>query len=74
MPDTTYDPEADALYIQLSDTRPVEAEEVAPNVMLDFDVEGRVVGIEVLTATKVLAPGAWSGARLPGPLRTLAAE
>ncbi len=74
MPDTTHDPEADAVYIQLSDAKPVETEEVAPNVMLDFDAEGRVTGIEVLTASKVLAPGDWSRARLPGPLPLVAAE
>ena len=44
----TYDPEADALTLRLSDG-PVETrEEVAPNVVLDFDADGRVVGIEVL--------------------------
>ncbi len=30
------------------DTKSVETEEVAPGVMLDFDSEGRVIGIEVL--------------------------
>lgn len=74
MPDTTYDPEADALYIHLGSTKPVEAEEVAPNVMLDFDAEGRVVGVEVLTASKVLAPGDWDRVRLPGPAHIIAAE
>ena len=44
----TYDPDADALMLRLSDTAVAESEEVAPNVVLDFDAEGRVVGIEVL--------------------------
>lgn len=74
MPDTTYDPEADALYIQLGSTRPVDAEEVAPNVMLDYDAEGRLVGVEVLTASKLLALGDWNRARLPGPGNIFAAE
>ena len=74
MPDTTYDPEADALYVHLGSTPPVETEEVAPNVMLDFDAEGRVVGVEVLTASTVLAPGDWTQARLPGPAHVIAAE
>lgn len=74
MPDTTYDPEADALYIHLGSTQPVETDEVAPNVMLDLDAEGRVVGVEVLTASKVLAPGDWIGVRLPGPAHVIAAE
>ena len=73
-PDTTHDPEADAVYIQLSDAKPFEAEEVAPGVVLDFTEDGLIVGIEVLTASKVLAPGDWSRARLPGPLPSVAAE
>ena len=61
----TYDPEADAVYIPLSDERPVDAEEVAPNVVLDFDAENRVVGVEVMWASKTLAPGGWSQWPMP---------
>ncbi|HTI65911.1 MAG TPA: DUF2283 domain-containing protein [Caulobacteraceae bacterium] len=61
----TYDPEADAVYIALSDSRPHEGSEVAPGVVLDLDAEGRVVGIEVLNAKTTLAPGAWSQAQTP---------
>jgi uncharacterized protein YuzE len=43
----TYAPEADALTLRLSDGAVESSEEVAPNVVLDFDTEGRVVGIEV---------------------------
>ncbi|MFT8245576.1 DUF2283 domain-containing protein [Roseomonas sp. BN140053] len=47
---TTYDPEADALYITLMPRGTVVAEtrEVAPGVMHDLDAEGRLVGIEIL--------------------------
>jgi uncharacterized protein YuzE len=58
----TYDPEADAAYIRLADPhlhRIVESEEVSPGVILDFTEDGRVVGIEVLHASKTLAPGDW---------------
>jgi uncharacterized protein YuzE len=44
----TYDPDADALSLRLSEAPVEESAEVAPNVVLDFDGEGRVVGIEVL--------------------------
>ena len=73
-PDTTFDPEADAVYIHLGEGDVAETEEVAPNVMLDFDAEGRVVGVEVLTASKVLAPGDWRLARPPGAAHAIAAE
>jgi hypothetical protein len=32
------------------------------------DAEGRVIGIEILAASKVLAPGDWQKAGWPGPL------
>ncbi len=71
---TTYDPEADAVYIRLAEgTRPSEAEEVAPGVVIDFTEEGRVVGLQIMPASKVLAPGAWSQARVPGALHETAA-
>ena len=47
---TTYDPEADAMFIWFgpNDAKSAETEEVAPGIMLDFDSDGRVIGIEVL--------------------------
>jgi uncharacterized protein YuzE len=47
---TSYDPEADAMFVWLAPERikSVETQEVAPGIMLDFDAEGRVIGIEVL--------------------------
>jgi uncharacterized protein YuzE len=36
----------------------IESEEVAPGIVLDFDAEGRVLAIEFLPASKVLAPAA----------------
>ena len=55
-----YDPEADAAYFYLTDGQSYESEDVAADVTLDFDKEGRVVGMEVLRASQRLAPGAWS--------------
>jgi uncharacterized protein YuzE len=47
---TSYDPEADAMFIWLApeDAKSSETREVAPGVMLDYDAEGRLIGIEVL--------------------------
>ncbi len=70
----SHDPEADAVYITLSDETPFEAAEVSPGVVLDFTEDGRVIGIEVLSASKTLAPGDWSKAPLPGVGRVAAAE
>ena len=43
----TYDKEADALYIKLTDKQIVESEEVEENVVVDFDADNNIVGIEV---------------------------
>lgn len=42
------DKETDTLYFRLDESRIVESEEVRPGVILDFDAEDRVVGIEFL--------------------------
>lgn len=72
--DMTYDPEADATYVRFSESAILESEEVFPGVILDFDTEGRVVAMEVLAASKVLAPGGWQKARPPGQPSADAAE
>ncbi len=42
------DKESDTLYLRLDESKVVESEEVRPGVILDFDSEGRVVGVEFL--------------------------
>jgi uncharacterized protein YuzE len=69
MLDITYDPELDAAHINLGSGKVADREEVTPNLVLDYDREGRVVGIEVLGASKILAPSAWQHARRPGESR-----
>ena len=56
---TTYDPQADALYVRFAEAAVVESEEVSDGVVLDFDAEGRIVAIEVLDARRHLAEGAF---------------
>ena len=42
------DKEADALYLRLDDSKIIESEEVSPGVVLDFNEDNQVVGIELL--------------------------
>ncbi len=42
------DKENDTLYLRLDESKVVESEEVRPGVILDFDSEGRVIGVEFL--------------------------
>lgn len=47
-----YDPQADAMYIRLGTGHVTDSDEVRPGVVLDFDDQGRVVGIEMLGASQ----------------------
>jgi len=47
------DKENDALYLRLDDSEIIESEEVQPGVILDFDKNNRVVGIEILALSTV---------------------
>jgi uncharacterized protein YuzE len=42
------DQEADALYLRLDESKIIESEEVSPGVVLDFNAENQVVGVEIL--------------------------
>ncbi len=46
------DPEADALYLRLDDSRIIDSEEVAPGIVLDYNEQNQVVGIEILGISK----------------------
>ncbi len=46
------DKEADALYLRLDDSKIIESEEVSPGVVLDFDQNNQVVGVEILHLSK----------------------
>ncbi len=48
-----YYPETDSLYIDLSE-KPSADSNVAPGVVLDFDVEGNLVGIDIDHASKIV--------------------
>lgn len=41
------DKESDALYFKLDESPIVESEEAQPGVILDFNADGKVVGIEI---------------------------
>jgi uncharacterized protein YuzE len=55
-PVVTHDPDANAAYIRFGSAKIVESEEVAPGVVLDFDENGRIVGMELLNAREQLPP------------------
>ena len=48
----TYDPEADALYVELRDARPSDSMDIEEGVTVDLDGDGHIIGLEVLDASK----------------------
>ncbi|PYK67412.1 MAG: hypothetical protein DME50_02640 [Verrucomicrobia bacterium] len=48
----TYDPEVDVLRILFRNAPIEESDEDKPGVILDYDKEGNVVGLEVLNASQ----------------------
>jgi len=48
----TYDPEVDVLRIIFSDAPIEESDEEKPGVILDFDKEGNITGMEILDASR----------------------
>jgi uncharacterized protein YuzE len=43
---------ADAVYLNLTDRPIEESEEVADGIVVDYDADGHIVGIEILDASK----------------------
>ena len=54
-PTIKYRAEDNAAYIRLSREKVLESAEVAPDVVFDYDAEGRIVGIELLDARAQLS-------------------
>ncbi|MGB3493237.1 MAG: DUF2283 domain-containing protein [Elainellaceae cyanobacterium] len=43
-----FDPEVDAAYLRLSDADVIDSEEIATDIVYDFDADEQIVGIELL--------------------------
>ncbi len=48
----TYEPEVDVLRIIFRDVPIEESDEERPGVIFDYDADGKLVGIEILSASK----------------------
>ena len=47
-----YDEKSDAIYIRLDDSKIIDSQEVEPGIILDFNADGQVVGVEILRVKK----------------------
>ncbi len=50
-----YDRDTDVLYIRLNDQPIAESDSEKPGIILDYDGEQNIVGIELLNASKKMA-------------------
>jgi uncharacterized protein YuzE len=53
----SYYPDTDSLYIDLSEQPSAESREVSEGVVLDYDAQGRLVGIDIDNASKKVELG-----------------
>ncbi|HHT9118516.1 MAG TPA: DUF2283 domain-containing protein [Candidatus Hypogeohydataceae bacterium YC38] len=51
---TSYDSQADVLYIVIAEGEIEESDEIAEGVIIDLDVEGNPLGLEILDASKLM--------------------
>ena len=51
----SYDKKADALYIRFNAKPVFESDQVADNLIVDYDKSGRIIALEVLDASKKMA-------------------
>ena len=52
----SYDEEVDALYIRLKETPYYQSDEIKEGLILDYDKEGNLLGVEILDASSYLLP------------------
>jgi uncharacterized protein YuzE len=53
-----YDKETDILYVRFLETKIAESDEQKPGIIMDYDADGNMVGLEVLNASeKIGTPG-----------------
>ncbi len=68
-----YYPDTDSLYIDLSAKTSVESTEVSTGVVLDYDSEGNLVGIDIDNASHKLDLKELSITKLPFEVQSLSA-
>lgn len=65
--------DTDSLYIDLSEKISADSREVAPGVVIDFDAEGSIVGIDIDHASKIVNLKRFEAVELPLSELSLAA-
>ncbi len=67
-----YYPDTDSLYIDLSEQTSVESREISEGIVLDYDSEGNLVGIDIDNASVKVDLHKLTVSKLPGSIETIA--
>lgn len=68
-----YYPETDSLYIDLSEQPSAESREISEGIVLDYDISGKLVGIDIDNASNKVELNRLVLNNLPGEVVTTAA-
>lgn len=69
----SYYPDTDSLYIDLSERPSSKSREISEGVVLDYDAQGDLVGIDIDNASHKVALNKLLVSKLPGTVETAAA-
>ena len=67
-----YYPETDSLYIDLSEKPSVESREISEGIVLDYDAEGNMVGIDIDNASTKVHLKELSLRKIPAEIKAVA--
>lgn len=68
----SYYPDTDSLYIDLSEKTSTESREISEGIVLDYDAEGNLVGIDIDNASKKVQLKELSLKKLPADIYSAA--
>ncbi|MXX36816.1 MAG: DUF2283 domain-containing protein [Gemmatimonadetes bacterium] len=68
-----YYPETDSLYIDLSEQASAESREISEGIVLDYDADGRLVGIDIDNASNKVEMKKLILSKLPGEIEMTSA-
>ena len=68
-----YYPETDSLYIDLSERPSVESREISEGILLDYDANGKLVGIDIDNASNKVEMEKLILSKLPAEIETVSA-
>ena len=67
----TYYPDTDSLYINLSEQSSADSQEISEGVVLDYDANGNLVGIDIDHASNKVVLNELTLSKLPAEMQTI---